>query len=499
MIRPRLVLATLGLIVQAFGALMLLPLAIAVLYQEWSSAAHFALTGALAALVGHLMSRLVPSRTFDDLDRVEGMAVVAFGWLLVAGCGAIPYLCLGHSLIDSLFESMSGFTTTGATIFTDFTVYNRSLFFFRGFTQWLGGMGILVLFVAILPMLSVAGRQLFFAETSAASKEKLTPRIRDTARHLWGWYIFLTLLETLLLMAVGMPVNDAICNSMATLAAGGFSPHGQSIMGYANPRAEWIIIVFMFLAGANFTLQVRALRGNLRALWENVELKGYVGIVLVSSLVLFFILGQDPTVGWSLSTLRTALFQNISILTTTGFASVDFQLWTDRAKVVLAFLMLIGGCSGSAGGGIKVIRALFLVKFLARQMIRAIHLKAVIPIRLGRRIFMDHEFQPILGFIGLYFSLFVIGGILTAMLENDLIVGFSGSIVTLGNIGPGFGAIGPMGSFAGLTSATKAIYFLLMWAGRLEVVTLLALFQRELWPSWRTLLRRSEPGSVPLV
>lgn len=482
MIRWRLVLAMIGLIVRAFGILMLLPLSVAIVFREWASLAHFTLTAGLSWWAGDRCSKLVPSRSFDDLERLEGMAVVALGWFAVSVCGAIPYLCCRLSLIDSLFESMSGFTTTGATIFTDFSVFSQSLFFFRGFTHWVGGMGILVLFVAVLPHFSVAGRQLFFAETSAASKEKLTPRIRDTARHLWGWYVFLTLLETVLLIYYGMPANDAICNSMATLAAGGFSPHGQSIMGYNNPTVEWIIIVFMFLAGANFTLQVRALRGNVRALWEDVELRGYVAILAGTTLVLFVFLGYDTAVGeWSLASLRTALFQNLSIMTTTGFASTDFSLWADRSKVVLVFLMLVGGCSGSAGGGIKVIRALFLGRFLLRQFTRAIHLKAVIPIRLGRRVFSDAEFQPIIGFIATYFTLFLVGGIVASMLENDLSIGFLGAIATLGNIGPGFGPIGPMGSFAGLTTATKAIYFFLMWAGRLEVITLLVLFERRLW------------------
>ncbi|HOY68060.1 MAG TPA: TrkH family potassium uptake protein, partial [Candidatus Ozemobacteraceae bacterium] len=462
--------------------LMLLPLTVALLFQEWTSVLHFAITGGLAWWIGRWCGSLVPSRSFDDLDRLEGMAVVALGWFAISVFGAIPYLCSRLSLIDSLFESMSGFTTTGATVFTDFSIFSRSLFFFRGFTHWVGGMGILVLFVAILPLFSVAGRQLFFAETSAASKDKLTPRIRDTARHLWGWYVFLTLLETALLMACGMSANDAFCNSMATLAAGGFSPHSQSIMGYGSGTVEWIIIVFMFLAGANFTLQVRALRGNVRALWEDVELRGYLAIVMGSTLVLFLLLGVDPAVGgWSLGTLRTALFQNLSILTTTGFGSVDFSLWNERSKVVLVFLMLIGGCSGSAGGGVKVIRILFLMRFLARQVTRAIHLRAVIPIRLGRRIFQDAELQPILGFIAAYFALFLVGGSLASVLENDMSIGFLGALATLGNIGPGFGPIGPMGSFAGLTTLTKALYFFLMWAGRLEVITLFVLFEPSLW------------------
>jgi trk system potassium uptake protein TrkH len=490
------ILEVLGLISQAFGVILFLPTLYAFLLNDPRSGGHFAATALLAIGLGYVMMPRGRKTTVDDLQRIEGMGVVAFGWLYVALLGAVPYLAAGFGGIDSLFESMSGFTTTGATIFSDFAVIPPALFFFRGLTQWLGGMGILVLFVAILPHLAVSGRQLFFAETSAATREKLTPRIRDTAQRLWGWYMLLSLAQIALLYWYGMPLHDSICNTFATMAAGGFSPHGQSIMGYQNPAAEWIIILFMFIAGANFTLQVKALRGNWRALWLDFELRGYTVIVLLTSVLLLAVLVVNGSHSLSLDTFRACLFQNLSILTTTGFASEDFNLWKDSAKMVLVMMMFIGGCSGSAGGGIKVIRFLFMVKFMVRGILKSIYPKAISPIRLGPRLFHETETNPIVSFVVAYFLLFASGAAAMAILENDLIVGATGAIVTLGNIGPGFGAIGPMGSFAGLHPLSKIICTVLMWAGRLEVMTLILFCHPKIWQNLRW--NETPTGSDPL-
>ncbi|HNV70123.1 MAG TPA: TrkH family potassium uptake protein [Candidatus Ozemobacteraceae bacterium] len=485
MIRFGYIVSVVGLVMQGFAALMAVPLLLAIAYGEKQTFLAFAACFVVSASIGRLAMRCHPDSNFDDLGRMEGMGVVTFGWLAVAICGAIPYLFFKLGPIDALFESMSGFTTTGATTFQDFALYPPALFFYRGYTQWLGGVGILVLFVAVLPHLAVSGRQLFFAETSAASKDKLTPRISDTARRLWGWYFLLTLLQTVLMGFYGMPWNDSFANAFATMAAGGFSPHPQSIMGYANPAVEWIIILFMFLAGANFTLQVRALRGNLRALWDNAELRFYLVIITWSSAILTLILARSTPLAFTIDALRAALFQNLSILTTTGFATHDFNLWSDSAKTVLLVLMFIGGCSGSAGGGIKVIRLLLLLRYIGRAIIRAIHPKAIITIKLGKRVFSESEVQPILSFIFLYFCFFAVGGTIAALIENNLIVGYTGAIATLGNIGPGFGLIGPMGSFGTLHPVTKLLYTVLMWAGRLEIIALVVFMSRETWSNMR--------------
>lgn len=485
MIRFRIVVSVVGIIIQGFAALMTVPLLSALLSKQYDSAGMFILCSLIGLIGGQLAWRCHHEKNFDDLTRVEGMGAVAFAWLSVALVGAVPYLGFGIGFIDAFFESMSGFTTTGATILKDFSILNSSMFFYRGYTQWLGGMGILVLFVAVLPHLAVSGRQLFFAETSSASKEKLTPRVSDTARRLWGWYFFLTVLEAVILFGLGMPLNDAISNSFATMAAGGFSPHPESIMGYHNASVEWVITFFMFLAGANFTLQVKGIKGNLGSFFKNPELRLYVLIIAIATALLTLNLcASDCTTGF-FSTLRTAMFQNISIITTTGFATVDFELWSDGAKVVLLVLMFIGGCSGSAGGGIKVIRLLLMLRYLGRVLLKAIHPSAVITIKLERRIFKEAEIQPVFSFVALYFAFFAIAGTLAALIENNLIVGYTGAIATLGNIGPGFGVIGPMGSFASLHWLTRSIYIFLMWAGRLEIMAVAVFLRYETWSDSR--------------
>ncbi|OGK05280.1 MAG: hypothetical protein A2W80_16545 [Candidatus Riflebacteria bacterium GWC2_50_8] len=485
MIRFRIVVSVVGIIIQGFAALMTVPLLSALLSKQYDSAGMFILCSLIGLIGGQLAWRCHHEKNFDDLTRVEGMGAVAFAWLSVALVGAVPYLGFGIGFVDALFESMSGFTTTGATILKDFSILNSSMFFYRGYTQWLGGMGILVLFVAVLPHLAISGRQLFFAETSSASKEKLTPRVSDTARRLWGWYFFLTALEAVVLFGLGMPLNDAISNSFATMAAGGFSPHPESIMGYHNAAVEWVITFFMFLAGANFTLQVKGIKGNLGSFFKNPELRLYVLIIAIATVLLTLNLCASECTTGFFHTLRTAMFQNISIITTTGFATIDFELWSDGAKVVLLVLMFIGGCSGSAGGGIKVIRLLLMIRYLGRVLLKTIHPSAVITIKLEKRIFKEAEIQPVFSFVALYFAFFAIGGTLAALIENNLIVGYTGAIATLGNIGPGFGVIGPMGSFASLHWLSRSIYIFLMWAGRLEIMAVAVFLRHETWSDSR--------------
>ncbi|GAB4275171.1 MAG: TrkH family potassium uptake protein [Candidatus Rifleibacteriota bacterium] len=481
MIRYSVVISVVGLVIQGFSAVMVIPFLVAMMLREYNSAGLILLSTLFGILIGRMAMRCNPGRNFDDLGRIEGMGIVAFSWLGVAIVGSIPYIGFGLGIVDSLFESMSGFTTTGATIFSHFSLYNQSLFFYRGFTQWLGGMGILVLFVAILPHLAISGRQLFFAETSSASQEKLTPRISHTAQNLWSWYFFLTLIEAITLYMVGMPLIDSFSNTFTTMAAGGFSPHPQSIMGYHSAAVEWVIIFFMFLAGANFTLQVKAVKGKPSAFFSNSELKVYALIVVVATAILTFVLRSSGPETGIIENLRTALFQNLSIITTTGFASVDFEQWTDTAKAVIFVLMFIGGCSGSAGGGIKVVRLLLLVKYISKMLLRTVYPNAVVTVKLQNKTFKEKEIQPVFSFVVLYFLFFAIGGTLASLIENNLIVGYTGAIATLGNIGPGFGLIGPMGSFAGLHWLTKCIFIFLMWAGRLEIMALAVFLRVETW------------------
>ena len=472
----------LGIILVALGCIMLSPIAVAVLTEEMASIVPFVVAGAVSVSLGLLLQwRGGFCRDFDSLRRSEGMLIVSLAWVVTGGVGAIPYLFYNLGPIDAYFESISGFTTTGATILKDFSLYPKTLFFWRSLSQWLGGMGIIVLFVAVLPQFAVAGRQMFFAEAPGPTEEKVTPRITNTAKALWLVYILLTVLEVLLLMGFGMPLFDAVCNSFSTLAAGGFSPHPQSIMGYNSPAITWIVILFMFLAGGNFALQYRVFfQGKWRGLIQNEEFRFYATIVVLMSLLLggALVVGGIATAG---DGLRDGMFQIISILTTTGFASADFGLWAIPAQTILFTMMLVGGCAGSAGGGVKVVRVLFGLKYLKREIAQVVHPKAVLPIKIDRVTVPDDIQRQMLGFLLFYISLMTVSSLAVTMIEQDAVVGLVGTAATIGNIGPGYGAIGPMASFSELAVATKIIFIVNMVVGRLELIPFLAMLHPDFW------------------
>jgi len=470
-----------GRLVRLFAAAPLAPAVVAAFYREWYDASGFLVTAAATGTLGIILER-TGSRGVHDSDRLrrlEGMTIVAMTWLVVAHLAAIPYVWAGLGPVDALFESMSGLTTTGATIFTDFGAFGRGIFFWRALTHWLGGLGVIALFVAVLPRLAIAGRELFFAEAAGPIDEKLTPQLRHTALALWRLYAGVTAIEVLALVAAGMPLFDAICNSMATLAAGGFSPHGASIAGYNSATIDWIITVFMFVAGANFALQYRVVRGSRVALVQDEELRAYVGIVVGATLVLIVFLMRD---GMAVpDAARHGAFQVVSIITTTGFASVDFELWSAQAKMVLFFLMFIGGCAGSAGGGIKVVRHVLMARLTVRELRRTIHPRAVLPVKLGGRPVPEDTLRDVQVFVLFYLLTAAVGTAIVTALGADLMTGITASLACLGNIGPGFGEIGPMGSFAALHPLSKIVLTLQMWIGRLEVLTVLVLFRLEPW------------------
>jgi len=493
------VLSFLGLLLKPFAVLLLFPAAVDLLYGRTDKALVFATTAVVSFALGTWLGRL--RRETSPLSRVEAMAVVAGSWLVAALLGAVPYVEQGFGIIDAIFESMSGFTTTGSTIFLpehfnpleEGARLSPGLIFWRAMTQWLGGMGIIVLFVAVLPALAVAGRQMFFAEAPGPQEDALTPRIRHTAAALWRLYIVLTLLETLLLWAFGgMTLYEAICHAFTTLAAGGFSPHGESLAGY-GALAQWIVIPFMFLAGANFALQYRAVLQPRRAL-RDTEFKTYAGITLFVGVFLAILLAVSSSDYGFEESLRHSLFQTASLLTTTGYASADFNLWDQGPLMLLGCLLFIGGCAGSAGGGPKVVRYIILVKFVARELLVALHPRAVRPVSLGGRSVPVETLRQIIAFFVAYILIFAVIAIATGVIENDFRVGLTGSIVTLGNIGPGFGEIGPMGTFAGLHPLSKILFILSMWIGRLEVMTVLVLLHPDVM---RSVLARRKRVVVP--
>lgn len=472
----------LGLILFYFGFVILVPIIVALIYKDYYSILPFVTASLVSVTAGFgLMKFFKGPENYNDLKNREGLLIVALTWTTVSLITAIPYFFYGLTPINAIFEGISGITTTGATILTDFSIYPKAFFFWRSLSQWLGGMGIIVLFIAILPQLAVAGRQMFFAEAPGPTEEKITPRVRSTAKALWSVYILLTLLEITLLIWSGMNPFDSFCNSFSTLAAGGFSPHPESIMGYNNKVVETIIIFFMFLAGANFALQYKVIAtGKFSLLAKDSEFRTYFVIVFVSTAILVvlisFLNGYEVV-----DAIRHGVFQIISIITTTGFASQDFELWDVRAKIMIFAMMFIGGCAGSAGGGVKVVRILLGFKYMMREIAQTLHPKAILHIKLDRSVVQHDVLKQILGFIFFYFNILIISTLVVSIIENNALVGIGGTAATLGNIGPAFGMLGPMSSYNDLTIFTKLIFCVNMLVGRLELIPFLVMLHPDFW------------------
>ena len=466
-----------GRILRVFGAAFLAPAGVAAGYGEWADVPGFLLGGFLTAAIGEAMVR--GSRGADkDLRRIEALAVVSGVWLLLALLCAVPHVWVGLHPIDALFEAMSGITATGATILTDFEAHGRGFFFWRAMTQWLGGMGVIALVLAVLPRLAIGVRQLFFAEVPGPTEENLAPQIRKTAGTLWRFYAGLTAAEVVALAVAGMPLFDAVCHAFTNVAAGGFSPNPESISGYNSVTIEWIVIVFMFLSGANFALQYQAVLGYPGALVRDDEFRAYAGIVTGAAALLAVLLWQLEAAG---APIRTALFQVLSILTTTGYASTDFELWTDQTKVVLLAMMFIGGCAGSAAGGPKVLRHMLVGRFTLTELRRTLHLRGVMPVKLGGKAVPEEVIRGVLVFFLFYVLMFAITTAVVIGFGEDMETAVTATTGALGNIGPGFGEVGPMANYGGLHPVSKLMLIAAMWIGRLEVVTVLALLRPEVW------------------
>ena len=470
-----------GTILRFLGIAFVAPLLVALYYKETADAVGFVAAGLLAVVAGQALRRRIGKREWV-LRRVEALAVVVGTYLLVAAIGAVPYAMAGLAAVDAVFESMSGITATGATILTDFGSFGRGLMFWRSMSQWLGGMGVITLFIAVLPRLAIGGRQLFFTEAPGLTDGGLAPQIRKTAAMLWRLYVGLTLAEFVALMLAGLPAYDAICHAMTTIAAGGFSPNPESIMGYHSAAVEWIICGFMFLAGANFALQYRALlRGQPRALVTDDEFRVYAGIVAVATIALTGFLLQTGTA--TVTAVRTGLFQTLSILTTTGYASADFSVWSEQSRLVLLVLMFIGGCAGSAAGGPKIWRQVLIARYTLLELKKTLHPRALLPVKLGGKVVPEAVIRAVLVFLLFYLLVFAICVCVVVALGADILTGVTATTGTLGNIGPGFNQVGPLASYAALHPISKVVLTTAMLVGRLEVLTVLALLRPEVWRS----------------
>lgn len=420
----------------------------------------------------------------DDLRRSEAFAVVTIGWVAMSIFGAIPFLLSSAipSTTDAFFETISGFTTTGASILENIEALPPSILFWRSLTHWIGGMGIIVLSLAILPFLGVGGMQLFRAEVPGPTPDRLQPRIQETAKLLWGVYVVLTGVQILLLTVGGMPLLDSFCHAFGTLGTGGFSTRNASIGAYSSPYLHWVFIVFMFLAGCNFTLHFQALRGrSFKSHLGDFEFRIFALLTVLATVAAA--LGQlcaGSELGFA-DLLTASAFTVVSLSTSTGYATVDFNLWPVALHALLLVLMFVGGCAGSTGGGFKMVRGILLVRFVRIELRRLLHPRAVIAVKYGERSVPDPVIQNVLGFFLLYVVLLCLGTLSLTLFQIDLVTAGSASLACLSNIGPGLGAVGPTANYAWMPDIAKWIMAGWMLLGRLEIYTVLILFAPELW------------------
>ncbi len=473
------VLNTLGSLLFYLGLSMIFPLIYAIHYQEQVINA-FILSIIITTLSGLLLRKFSSSE--EPIGPKEGFAISTLGWIFAAGFGTLPFVFAGTfpSFIDAYFEAMSGFTTTGATVLTPIEGNPYAILFWRDFIQWLGGMGIIVLVVAILPALGAGGMQLFKSEVPGPEPDRLKPRIKETAKLLWGVYIIISALQVACLYFTGMSLFDALTNMFGTMPTGGFTPRNLSVGAYNNPIFETIIILFMFIAGANFTLHYKALHGNVKSLIKDREFLFYSGVILFSILAIttqlrLYIYNSIFTA------LRYASFQVVSIATTTGFVTADYDTWPAFSKSILLILMFVGGCAGSTGGAIKNIRVLLLLKQAYREIHKLIHPKAVTPIRLGDKTVSEEVMRNITGFFFLYIFIFVISSFIMSILGLDIVSAMASVAATLGNVGPGLGLVGPAQTYALIPPLGKITLILCMLLGRLEIYTVLIMVVPEFW------------------
>lgn len=477
MVRPKVILNYIGKIIIIIGIAMLTSVFWAFYYGEnivWK----LIIVSLFTVLTGLLLSSIFKHN--QSLNYREGMAIVSLGWIIASLFGSLPYVISGHvfSYADAVFETVSGFSTTGATIFTDVEVLPKSILFWRSLTQWLGGMGIMVLFVAIIVGMGARANQIFRTEIPDLIPNKISPRVRETARFLWITYVVISAILFFLLWIFGMNVFDALCHTFSTIATGGFSTKNDSI-GFYSPLIQWIIIIFMFIGGTSFTLHYFAFTNrSLVAYIKNREFRFYTFIVFIATvlsvigLAAFYGLGEN---------LRTSLFQVISIITTTGYVTNDYEVWPTLNIGVLFLLMFIGGCAGSTSGNIKVGRHLIMLQRGQIELRQMIHPKALISLRYGDKVLTEDIIINVLQFFFLYMIIILIGTLFMGALGLDLLTSFSSVVSCLGNVGPGFGSIGPTNNYAFIPDIGKYVLSIIMLLGRLEIYPMLILFLPDYW------------------
>lgn len=477
----RVVVNILGLLLVFNGLFMMVCLPASFIYNP-NDLIPIAFSGMGTIGAGLLLWALSKSEERPQVRKREGFLIVTLGWTVMALSGTLPYVMSGSvtHFTDAFFESMSGYTTTGASVINDLNVIPKDILLWRSLTQWMGGMGFIVLAVAILPVLGIGGMQMFMAESSGISYDKVQPRIRETAKRLWLIYVGLTLLCTALLKMAGMGWFDALNHAFTTMSSGGFSTYNSSAAGF-SALLQYIIIIFMFIAGVNYTLLYFGFNGQLRRFFRNEELRFYAGTVLVLTLVVTVgILGLGTSYGTE-KAFRDALFQTVSVITTTGFVSADYTAWTPFITMLFFLMLFAGGMAGSTSGGVKIVRYVVLVKNSILELKRQIHPMAVIPVRLNKRAIDPSITYSVVAFIMMYLTMFAIGSILMALMGVDFETSVGAVATSLGNVGPAIGQVGPKDNFSDLPAAAKWLLSVLMLIGRLELFTVLVLFTPYFW------------------
>lgn len=482
--RIRVVIHYLGFSIAILGVLMLVPLLCSLHFGEAESTS-FGISAAVTTGVG-LVLIYFTSKGEGNLSRREGLALVASVWITAAAFGALPYQLAGTfpGYIDAYFEAMSGFTTTGATVLTSIENQSHGILLWRNFTQWIGGMGIVTFFIALFPILGIGAAHLFEAEMPGPQAERLKARISDTAKMLWIIYVALSLLEFLLLKWGGrLPFFDACMITFGTMPTGGFLHKNLSIAAYDSLFISSTVTIFMLLAGANFGLYYYLYKRDHHRLFSNVEFRLYIIIIVVASLAIMLDLvqnmGQSAGEAFSLAT-----FQAVSIQTTTGFVTADFNVWPSFSRSILLMLMIIGASAGSTGGALKVIRLLVIVKYALRQLHLAFSPRSIYSLKIGANVLPENVVSGIMGISVLYFSALIIGFLIMSAIGLDLLTAFSSVAATLGNVGPGLAAVGPISNYAAIPSAGKGVLIFCMLIGRLEFLAVLVLLVPAFW-RWR--------------
>lgn len=480
--RWQIIAKVIGILLFSLGLCMIAPLLVSLHYNDLQ-AKGFIISICITIIAGLLLFLI--SKKFDDYNDIkqkEGMTIVALAWTGIGFFGALPFYFAPEftSFTDAFFESVSGFTTTGSSILIDIESVDKSILFWRSLIQWLGGMGIIVLSLAILPFLGTGGIQLYKAEVPSPIPDKLTPRLSDSAKILWVLYALITLAETIFLLAGGMPLFEAVCHAFTTMPTGGFSPKNASIGQYNSIFFDYVIIVFMILAGINFTLHYQMLRGKTLAFWKDTECRFFLSLIILLTLLMTFDI-YGSVYDSLKDAVRYASFQVVSIITTTGYVTSDYEKFPGFSQVLLFISMFIGACAGSTGGGMKCARIIVCFKYCYREVFKIIHPRSISQVKINGIVVSDEILKSIIGFLCLYIFLFLIASIMLAAMGTDMKTSFGAVAACIGNIGPGFGDVGPTKNFALIPMAGKWVLSWCMLLGRLEIYTIIIIFVPEFW------------------